>query len=80
MCVSESGYLCLREKSRGTYVAQSVEVLTSAQVMISWFMGLSPTSGSLLSAQNPLQILCSPLSLPFPLLMLSLSKMNKHLF
>ena len=33
--------------------AQSVEHLTSAQVMISWFVGSSPTLGSVLTAQSP---------------------------
>ena len=31
---------------KGAWVAQSVENLTEAQVMISWFMGSSPTLGS----------------------------------
>ena len=34
----------------GSWVAESVERPTSAQVMISWFVGSSPTSGSLLPA------------------------------
>ena len=50
----------------GTWVAQSVECPTSAQVMISQFVSSSPTSGCLLSAQSPLQILCPPLSVPLP--------------
>ena len=33
----------------GTCVAQSIEHLTSAQVMISQFMGSSPASGSVLT-------------------------------
>ena len=37
---------------RGSWVAQSVERLTSAQVMISWFVSLSPASGSVLTAQS----------------------------
>ena len=41
----------------------SVEHPTSAQVMISWFVSSNPASGSLLSAQRPLQILLPPLSL-----------------
>ena len=49
---------------RGTWVAQSVKSLTSPQVMISWFVSLSPASGSLLSGHSLLQILC--LSLPLP--------------
>ena len=36
----------------GVWVAQSVERLTSAQVMISHFMGLSPLSSSVLTAQS----------------------------
>ena len=56
----------------GTWVAQSVECLTaehltSAQVMISWFVSSSPTLGSVPSAQSLLQILCSPLSVHPPL-------------
>ena len=57
---------------------------TSAQVMLSRFVGSSPTSGSLLSAcqhraWSLLQILCLPLSLPLPYLRsvsLCLSKIN----
>ena len=62
----------------GTRVAQSVKCLTLAQVMIPRFMGLSSTSGSLLSAcqrraWSLLQILCLPLSLsPSPIRALSL--------
>ena len=36
--------------SQGAWVAQSVKHPTSAQVMISWFVGSSPTSGSVLTA------------------------------
>ena len=58
-------------------MAQSVKRPTSAQVVISWFMGSSPSSGSVLTAQNlelvsdsvspslsapPLLALCLPLS------------------
>ena len=50
----------------GAWVAQSVGCPTLAQVMISWFVGLSPTLSSLLLAQSLLQILCPPLSLPLP--------------
>ena len=42
---------------RGTWVAQSVERPTPAQVMISRLVGLSPTSCS--GAWNLFQILCS---------------------
>ena len=67
-------------KNRGAWVAQSVERPTSAQVMISWFMSLSPTSGSVLTPQSlePVSDSVSPsLSAP-PLLTLclSLSKIN----
>ena len=71
-------------KTRGAWVAQSVEHLTSAQVMISWSVGLSPTSGSVLMARSlePASDSVPPsLSAP-PLLMLclslSVSKINKH--
>ena len=33
-------------------MAQSVKRLTSAQVMIAWFMSSSPESGSVLTAQS----------------------------
>ena len=36
----------------GAWVAQSVEFPTSAQVMISQFVSLSPVSGSVLRAQS----------------------------
>ena len=36
----------------GAWVAQSVERPTSAQVMISQFVGSSPTSGCMLTAQS----------------------------
>ena len=65
----------------GAWVAQSVQHLTSAQVMISWFLGLSPTSGSVLTAQSlePASDPVSPfLSAPFCLCARSLSKINKH--
>ena len=59
----------------GAWVAQLVEwveCLASARVMISQFVGSSPSLGSLLSAQSPLQILYS-----FSL-SLSVLKINKH--
>ena len=55
---------------RGTWVAQSVKHPASAQVMISWFVGSSPTSGSVLTAQSlePASDSVSPsLSAPLPL-------------
>ena len=61
----------------GTWVAQCVKRPTSAQVMILWFVGLSPESGSVLTAQSLEPVsdsvaLCAP-----PLLVLSLSPKNK---
>ena len=40
------------ELTRGTWVALSVGYLNSAQVMISWFVSLSPVLGSVLTAQS----------------------------
>ena len=45
-----------------------VRLLISAQVLISRFVGLSPTSGSTLTVQGLLGILSPPLSLPLPCL------------
>ena len=62
-------------------MAQSVERLTSAQVMISQFVGSSPALGSVLTARGlePASDSVPPsLSAP-PLLTLSLSKINKDL-
>ena len=59
----------------GTWVAQSAERLTLAQVMILWFVSLSPTSGSVLTAQS-LELASDSVSPPLsvaPLLMLCLS-------
>ena len=39
-------------KAGGTRAAQSVKHLTSAQLMISWFVSLSPALGSMLTAQS----------------------------
>ena len=62
---------------RGTWVAQSVKHPTSAQVMISRFMGSSPTSGSMLTAQSlepaPASVSPSLSALPPLVLCLSLS-------
>ena len=66
---------------RGAWVAQLVKHPTSAQVMISQFVGSSPTSGSVLTAQSldpALDSVCLSLSAPPPLkLYLSLSLKNK---
>ena len=54
------------EISKAIWVAQSVEHLTSAQIMISQFLGSSPTLDSVLTVQSLLWILCLPVSLPLP--------------
>ena len=64
---------------QGTWVAQLVKHPTSAQVMISWSVNLSPTSDSMLTPQSlePASDSVS-LSLSAPSqLTLCLSKMNK---
>ena len=54
-------------KIRGVWVPQFVKHQTLAQVMISGFVSLSLSWGSLLSAQSLLGILCpGSLSLPLP--------------
>ena len=70
----------LREPLGGTWGAQWVKRLTSAEVMISRFMSLSPASGSVLTAHSLEPVLDSvSLSLcPFPAHALSLSKINKY--
>ena len=76
-------YVCTFENAegRGTWVAQSVKHLTSAQVMMSQFVISSPTPGSVLTAQSlePVSDPVSPsLSLPLPhLRSLSLTLKNK---
>ena len=62
-------------------MAQSVGRLTSAQVVISRSVSLSPASGSVLTAQSlePVSDSVSPsLSASPPACALSLSKINKH--
>ena len=64
-----SSFLCLKHMNRGAWVAQSVECLTSAQVMISRFVSSSPASDSAcrqLRAWSLLQILCLSISRPLP--------------
>ena len=67
---------------RGVWVVQSIKHPTWAQVMISWFVGLSPMSGSMLTGQSlePALDSVSPSpSAPSPLaLSLSLSLKNTH--
>ena len=70
----------LEPPDRGAWVAQLVMRPISAQIMISQLVSSSLASGSVLTAQrlDPASNSVSPsLSAP-PLLMLSLSKMNKH--
>ena len=70
----------------GSWVAQLVKHLTSAQVTISQFMGSSPASGSVWTAwslepasDSVFPSLSAPPSLVFCLsVFLSLSKINKH--
>ena len=66
----------------GAWMAQLVTCPTSAQVMVSQFVGLSPATGNVLTAQSlePASDSVSP-SLPSPAhtLSLCLSKINKML-
>ena len=68
-----------KENVLGAWVAQSVKHLTLAQVMISQFVGSSPVSGSVLTAQSlePASDAVSPLLSAPPQLMLSLSLKNE---
>ena len=70
-----------KKKDWGTWVAQSVKHLTSAQVMISRFVSSSPTSGSALTAQSLEPALDSvsrtPPFCPSPAHALSLSHKNE---
>ena len=63
------------------HLGGSVKCPTLAQVMISWFVSLSPASGSVLTVQSLLWILCTHPLCPSPAhaLTLSLSQMSKHL-
>ena len=70
--VVHSGF---KNYTRGTWMAQSVDCPTSAQVMISWFVSSSLTSDLLLSAESATAPL-SPSLCPFPDCALSLSKIN----
>ena len=69
----------LKVDPRGAWVAQSVKHLASAQVMISRFVGLSPTSGSVLTAQSlePVSDSVSPSLFAPSLLALCLSLFQK---
>ena len=70
---------------RGAWVTQSVKHPTSAQVMISWFVGWSPVPSSVLtglSVESGAWLgFCVSLSLappPLALFLFPLSKINKH--
>ena len=85
--VWHSQNLCIPRKVyviQGAWVAQSVKHLTLAQVMISRFVGSSPTSGSVLTAQSlepALDSVSPSLSAPPRLslcLSLSLSHIHTH--
>ena len=67
------------DKFRGGWVAESVKYQTLAQVMISWFVSSSPTSGSVLTARSlePASDSVFPSLFAPPLLTLCLSKKNK---
>ena len=62
----------------GAWVAQSITLQTSVQVMISRFMGSGPESGSVLRAQSlePASESVSLSAPPLLMLMLCLSKIN----
>ena len=80
LCTWASPRSLLEMQSRGgAQVAQSVKCPTSAQVMISWFVSLSPASVSVLTARSletALDSVSPSLPVPPPLV-LCLSKMNK---
>ena len=77
-----STLLVLKLQSQGSWVAQSVERPTSAQVVISPAVSSSPVSGSVLTAQSlePVSDSVSPSLWPSPVhaLSLSVSKINKR--
>ena len=56
-----------------TWVTQLIKCPTSAQVMISWFVGSSPASGSMLTAQSLEPPLYSVFPSPSVLRLLTLS-------
>ena len=73
---SEHIFSVLIDKIRGTCVAQLVKWPTWAQVMILWFVSLSPSSGSVLTAQSLVfaSDSLSPSLSALPLITLCLSK------
>ena len=76
--LSRSRDLSAKVNAQGARGAQSVGRPTSAQVMISWLVGSSPASGSVLTARSPESAsdAVSPSPSAPPLLALSLSKIN----
>ena len=76
---TKTWFLPLKKKGKwGAWVAQSAKSLTSAQVMISRFLGSSPASGSVLTVQSlePALDSMSP-SLSAPSLLCSLKNKKK---
>ena len=66
-CGKSVNEMLIKITPRGTWVAQSVKHPTSAQVMISRFVGSSPVSGSVLTTQPGACFgFCVSLSLPLP--------------
>ena len=72
-------YVVFKKEIWGARVAQSVECPTLAQVMILWFVGLSPVSGSVPAAQSlePASDSGSPSLCPSPTHTVSLSLKNR---
>ena len=74
LSLSQDKQINFKKKIRDAWVAQSVKPPTSAQVMISQFVGSSPVLGSVLTARSlepASDSVSPPLSVP-PLLSLSL--------
>ena len=82
-CAPETNVVCvsttikLNVFFRGAWVAQSFMHPTLAQVMISQFLSLSPTSGSALTVWSLVEIFSLFLSLPLPYLYFLSLKINK---
>ena len=66
-------------RTRGACMAQLVKHSISAQVMILWVVGLSPTLGSVLTAQSLESALGSVSASLLLMLCLSLSLKNKYM-
>ena len=71
---SPASWYSLKVNFGGIWVAQLVKCLSLAQVMISWFLGSSPISGSMLAQSlEPTSDSVSLSLCPFHVLVLSLS-------